>query len=196
MLKRVSALTPGLLVVALIVFGCATEPAGSEWVTLIDGASGLDNFNRLGNANWRAQDGAIAADRGNGFLVTKRSYENFQIVAEFWADDSANSGILVRMQHPASPEPTNSYEANIFDKRPDPAYGTGAIVDFAKVSPMPKAANRWNVMEITANGAQLIVVFNGQQTVNIRDGSFARGPFALQSAGGTIRFRKVQVRPL
>jgi hypothetical protein len=51
-------------------------------------------------------------------------------------------------------------------------------------------------MEITANGPQLVVVFNGQQTVNIRDGSFLRGPFALQSAGGTIRFRKVQVRPL
>ena len=38
--------------------------------------------------------------------------------------------------------PFNSYEVNIFDKRPDPDYGTGAIVNFAKVSPMPKAAGK------------------------------------------------------
>jgi hypothetical protein len=27
---------------------------------------------------------------------------------------------------------------NIWDTRPDPSYGTGAIVDVAKVDPMPK----------------------------------------------------------
>jgi hypothetical protein len=36
------------------------------------------------------------------------------------------------------------HEVNIFDRRPDPTYGTGAIVDVAKVSPMPKAGGQWN----------------------------------------------------
>lgn len=44
-----------------------------------------------------------------------------------------------------------------YDKRPDPDYGTGAIVNVAKVSPMPKAGGRWNIMEITAKGPHLIV---------------------------------------
>jgi len=84
---------------------------------------------------------------------------------------------------------------NIFDKRPDPTYGTGAIVDFAKVAqPAPKAANRWNTFEITARGDRLVVLLNGQQTVDVRNGKFASGPIALQSAAGTIRFRKVQIR--
>jgi len=42
------------------------------WITLIDGAKGLENWNRVGDANWRAEDGAIVADKGKGgFLVSK-----------------------------------------------------------------------------------------------------------------------------
>jgi len=35
----------------------------------------------------------------------------------------------------------NAYEVNIFDKRPDPAYGTGAIVNVSKPSAFLKAAD-------------------------------------------------------
>ena len=96
----------------------------------------------------------------------------------------------------------NSYEVNIYDKRPDPLYGTGAIVDIAKVSPMPKAAGKWNVYEITAKGSRLTVVLNGVQTVDVENSKFASGPFALQYApgvvkdAGVIKFRKVQIKSL
>jgi len=91
---------------------------------------------------------------------------------------------------------------NIYDQRPEPKYGTGAIVDFAAVSPMPKAGGKWNTYLITAKGSQLTVVLNGQQTVNITDSKFAQGPFALQygmngkEPGGAIKWRKVEIRPL
>jgi len=45
-------------------------------------------------------------------------------------------------------------------------------------------------------------VFNGVKTVDIQDGKFAQGPFALQfgnhgkEPGGAIKWRKVQVKPL
>ena len=63
-------------------------------------------------------------------------------------------------------------------ERPDPLYGTGAIVDVAKVFPMPKAGGKWNTNEITAKGAQVTVVFNGVKTVDNQDTRFAEGPFA------------------
>ena len=92
---------------------------------------------------------------------------------------------------------------NILDQRPEPSYGTGAIVNFAKLSPMPKAGGKWNIYEITAKGPQLTVVLNGVQTVNIRNSQFAQGPVALQygsgpkdAPGGVIKWRKVQIRPL
>jgi phosphoribosylpyrophosphate synthetase len=45
---------------------------------------------------------------------------------------------------------------NIFDTRPDPSYGTGAIVYFAEVNPMPKAANKWNTYEIDGQTPVLV----------------------------------------
>lgn len=41
----------------------------------------------------------------------------------------------------------NGYEVNIFDRRPEPQYGTGAIVGVASVDPMPTASGRWNTYE-------------------------------------------------
>jgi hypothetical protein len=88
------------------------------------------------------------------------------------------------------------YEVNIFDKRPDPSYGTGAIVDVAKVNPMPKAADKWNTYEITAKGPKLTVILNGEKTVDVEDTKHATGPIALQYGSGVVKFRKVQIKPL
>jgi hypothetical protein len=44
---------------------------------------------------------------------------------------------------------------NIYDKRPDPTYGTGAIVNVAKASPMLKASGQWNILEITLKARNL-----------------------------------------
>ena len=69
------------------------------------------------------------------------------------------------------------YEVNIFDERKDPTYGTGAIVNFAEVNPMPKAGGKWNTFEITAKGRQITVMLNGQKTVDLHNGMFEEGPF-------------------
>ena len=66
----------------------------------------------------------------------------------------------------------------------------------AKVAPMPKAGGKWNTYDIKLKGDRLVVELNGQQTVDVRDSKFARGPIALQYGAGAVKFRKVQVRPL
>ena len=156
----------------------------------------FDGFDRIGTANWRVEGGALVADRGNGLLVTKRAYGDFQLHAEFWVDTATNSGIFIRCTDPKKIDAKLCYEVNIFDKRPDPTYGTGAIVDVAKVVPMPKAAGKWNTFEITAQGDHLVVVFNGQKTVDVTDSRLANGAVALQYGSGVIKFRKVQIRSL
>jgi hypothetical protein len=189
---------------ALALAGCGALSGGPGWVTLIDGEQGLDNWNRIGDANWRAEDGAIVADKGKGgFLVSKNSYKDFQVRAEFWADHNTNSGVFLRCGDPKAVTATNAYEVNIYDERPEPVYGTGGIVNVAKVSPMPKAGGKWNVYEITAKGSQLTVVLNGVQTANVQDSQHAQGPIALQfgnvandAPGGAIKWRKVQIKPL
>ena len=173
--------------------------ANNDWVTLIDGTDGMENFNILGNANWSAQMSAIQATEGSGasFLVTKRDYGDFAMRVEFWASDNANSGIFLRCQEPTNINDRNCYEANIFDQRPDPAYGTGGIVHIATVDePRPKAGDRWNVYKMTLRGDHLLVELNGKTTVDVRDSQFSSGPFALQWGRGVLRFRKVEVMEL
>ena len=206
-MKRSSVITAGLLVIAFGVFGCAYMPGSQSdagWVVLIDGTAGLENFNPIGDANWRAENGAIVADKGKGgYLVSKNSYKDFQVRAEFWADTTTNSGVFIRCTDPNKVTATNAYEVNVYDLRPEPEYGTGAIVNVAKVAPMPKAGGKWNTYEITAKGSQLTVVLNGVQTVSVQDSKYPQGPFALQfgngpkdAPGGVIKWRKVQIKSL
>ena len=207
-MKIVSFRSVALLVTAaaITIAGCSNMPSSSGWTTLVDGAKGMENFTAIGDANWRAEDGAIVADKAKvaSYLVSKESYKDFQIRAEFWADHHTNSGIFIRLSNTVEVTAANSYEVNIFDQRPDPLYGTGAIVDIAKVAqPMPKAGGKWNTFLITAKGPRMIVEFNGVQTVNVEHGKFASAPFAPQfgngvtdAPGGATKWRKVETRAL
>ena len=159
----------------------------------------LEGWTPVGDANWRVERGILTADRGAiSFLVSRDRYRDFELRAEFWVSPDANSGIFLRCQDPAAITADNAYEVNIFDRRPDPTYGTGAIVNVAPVAaPMPQAGGRWNLMAIRAQGDRFNVVLNGRTTVAAaRDGRHREGPVALQYGAGTVRFRRVELRPL
>jgi len=199
-MKRVSTLAAGLMVgVAVLHYAGLAMAEGDGWVTLFD-ANTKGDWIEVGKADWSTKDGVLIADRLDGkdlaYLVTRTSYKDFQIRAEFWTDEEANSGIFIRCDQPDKIDSKICYEVNIYDKRPDPSYGTGAIVDVAKVDPMPKAAGKWNTYEITAQGPHLTVVLNGQKTADVQDSKHLGGPLALQYGSGVVKFRKVQIKPL
>jgi hypothetical protein len=193
-MQRRSLIALGLLGVAL---PAAAFAKSARWRTLFDGRS-LDGWTLLGDANWSLKDGAAQADNGKtGFLVSNETFGDVEIRAEVWASDDANSGIFIRCTNPLKIGTASGYEMNIYDQRPEPAYGTGAIVGVAKVSPMPKAGGRWNVMEISAKGDRFTVIFNGHRTVDdVQNADFAHGRIALQYGLGVVKFRKVQVREI
>lgn len=180
----------------LTVGGIANAQNADGFTDLIDGVS-LNGWNIIGSANWVIGNGIVEGNKPNGFLVSTKTYKNFIIKAEFYAESNTNSGIFIRCQDPNKVSAANSYEINIWDTRPEQAYATGAIVDIAKVDPVPKAGGRWNTMEIIANGPNFKVMMNGVVTVaNGQDSKFTEGPIALQSAGGVIKFRKLQIKSL
>ena|SRR5581483_1761428 len=205
-MKRLS--TIAALALGLAALSYAPQASSeSGWITLFDGKS-LDGFTKTGDANWRVEDGTIVADKGNGFLVTRNDYKDYEIRTEFWVEPDSNSGIFIRCADPNKIGADNCYEVNIWDARPDPSYGTGAIVNVAKVDPMPKAGGKWNTYEITAKGSTLTVVLNGQKTVAAQDSKLPNGHIALQHGlgnkdangvandKGVVKFRKVEIRPL
>jgi hypothetical protein len=198
-------MSSGLLVIGLAISGCAQQPStlsGEGWVTLLDGAAGLENWDRAGDADWRVVDGLVQAESGKGFLVSKQSYGDFQLRLEFWASHDVNSGVYIRCADPKKVAVTSCYEVNIYDQAPGkggttPAFSTGSIVRYAKVAPIYKAGGKWNTYEITAKGPHLTVKLNGVQTVELNNKKYKNGPIALQRSGkGVVKFRKVQIKPL
>ncbi len=191
----------GLLVMQALILVPVVQAADAPWTVLLDGESGLQNFNSVGEGNWAVADGSIAAtgsvSGSIAFLVTPQAYGDFVLQVEFYASDDANSGIFLRCQDPTTITDRNCYEANIFDQRPDLTYSTGGIVHIGPVAePYHKAGGKWNTYEITLQGSRLLVVLNGVTTVDVVDTQFASGVIALQWGRGTIRFRKVQIQSL
>ena len=84
----------------------------------LDGGN-LDHWQGDGNANFAIDDGSIVAkDRKDAkttaFLISKDEYKDFQIYAEFWVSNDANSGIFIRCEDP-KPGPRPATSARVFD---------------------------------------------------------------------------------
>src|SRR5687767_6382351 len=112
-MSRRITMTMGVLFAGISMFALAQQATGAAaggMTVLLDGTEqSLKNFEQAGNANWRVGPGeqnggsTIYADLGNGFLVTKESYDNFRIRAEVYVDAAHNSGIFIRCVDPEEP---------------------------------------------------------------------------------------------
>jgi hypothetical protein len=200
------------LACAFLFSGCAKDsqkvaPKQQEYTTLIDGAKGIENWRILGDANWHAdaKEGAIIADKskskGGHFLISPKSYENFELKVEFYAEAKTNSGVFIRCSDATKVNQDTCFEINIWDTRPGAEYATASIVELAAV-PVPikfKAGGKWNTFEIKAQGDDIKVYFNGELSAHGKSKKFKSGPIALQYAvpsGGVIKWRKVEIKPL
>ena len=152
MINRRKILIGGALGANALVAARTVMAQSAGWTTLFDGKS-LDGWTKTGDPNITLADGVVQADKGNGHLVWKDQYGDFELRAEIWINADANSGIFVRFPNKEKPSSKEGYEFNIFDARPDPSYGTGAIVDTAKAATIVKAGGKWTVMEITCKGS-------------------------------------------
>jgi 3-keto-disaccharide hydrolase len=179
-----------------------TASAQGAWITLFDGKN-LDQWEGDGTATFKIEDGSvIAVDKKDpkavaAYLISKQSFKDFEIRAEFWVSDDANSGIFIRNTNRKDISSKNGYEVNVFDQRPDPSMGTGGIVPFAKTLVPIKAGGKWNTYEIVAKGPKFWATLNGTKTVDgAENADHKEGPIALQFGVGTVKFRKIQIKPL
>ena len=200
-MKRLSILAAGLLMgAAAVQFSSVASGQSDGWVTLVDDKK-MGDWTEVGKANWAMKDGALVADKiteGKDPVLSRQQdpVQGFPDQGRVLGRRRCQQRHLHSLRPSAKIDAKICYEVNIFDKRPDPTYGTGAIVDVAKVDPMPKAGGKWNTYEITAKGPHLVVVLNGQKTVDVQDSKHASGPFALQYGSGVIKWRKVQIKEL
>lgn len=193
-----------ILTAVLTLGGCASMTPEQGWTTLIDGANGMDNFTISGaTANWRGEGGAILADKivsgtGASVLITKKDYRDLEIYAEFWSEDTTNSGIYLRAPDPKMVNTASgAFEVQIWDRNPAQHYATGSLVNVASVNGKYVAVGRWNTYEVYAKGNEITVKLNGVVTTSTSYAKTHTGRIGLQfNAGGAIKFRKLLVREL
>jgi 3-keto-disaccharide hydrolase len=145
-----------------------------------------------GGSHWQVADGLlVACGEPAGYLTSDRSYRNFVLSIEFRCGADTNSGVFVR-----SPQESGGYEVQIWRQQPA-GFNTGAIVGTAKTArDYTFKADQWNRYEITADGDHLVVVLNGETTLDIHDAKFTEGNLRLQYQQFPIAFRNIKIRSL
>lgn len=171
-------------------------------VELVDGKS-LDAWtvqHKDKPSGWTVEDGAITNSKGANNLVSKQTFKDFRIQAEYKLAEGSNSGIYLR----------GRYELQVLDDTGKPPEQHGHMSIYAWTAPKvnaSKPAGEWQAMEATLVGNRVTVTLNGQRVHDnvaiqaITGGALDAketepGPIMLQGDHGKVWYRKVTVTPI
>ena len=148
---------------------------------------------------WSVADNLLVATPPCVDLISERSFEDFRLHVEFKYPEGSNSGLYLR----------GRYELQIQDdmgKTLDPLR-IGAVYGFlTPTANAARAANEWQVYDITLIGRRITVVLNGRTIVRdqvvpgITGGALDSneglpGPLMLQGDHDQISFRQITLTP-
>lgn len=202
----------------------AEKSAG--WQLLFDGntMSQWRNFkkNTL-NPQWQIEDGAMKLSAKNGGdIVTKISYQHFELQLDWKIAAGGNSGIFVRVNETGNTIYAQAPEIQILDneRHPDnklPSHLAGSLYDMIAAPPTAhQSAGQWNKVKIRLEHDQLTVWQNNVQTAAILINSpqwqqlLAKSKFAnwpgfaatqqghigLQDHGDVVWFKNIKIKEL
>jgi hypothetical protein len=171
-----------------------------RWVQLFNGKDlkGWKVF-PAGEGNWRVQGDAITCSGPNTHLFSERGdYENFHFRVEAKINARGNSGQFFRTAFVRGTLGNQGYEAQIALPGGDPRYFTGSLYGKVQIREIFHDPDEWFTQEVVAIGDHIVIKVNGKTVVDVRDGSFKKGHFALQhnNVNTSVYFRKVEVKEL
>ena len=148
---------------------------------------------------WSVVDNLLVATPPCVDLISEQSFEDFRLHVEFKYPEGSNSGVYLR----------GRYEVQIQDdigKALDPLRIGGVYGYLTPTANAARAANEWQVYDITLIGRHITVVLNGKTIVDnlevpgITGGALdgnegLPGPLMLQGDHGPISFRQISLTP-
>jgi hypothetical protein len=183
---------------ALLEMRLSDDLLDMGWIQLFDGQSLLGWVND-GDANWNVIDGQLVADSGErGLLRTTSQFADYELMVEFLADPTTNSGVFLRCSEETIVPGENCYELNIAP--PENPFPTGSLVDMEKVDNEALQSveySQWHTFHALVDGGHIQIWFDGIPILDRNDESeIQRGTIGLQFRDGPIRFRNVRLRPI
>jgi hypothetical protein len=172
------------------------------------------------DAVWSVEDGILVCKgKPLGYLHTLSDYTSFALVVEWrWAPgtEPGNSGVLMRINGTPRTIP-RAYEAQLKSGDAGDVYGfwgmgltgdsarkreehghvlLGEMVGFAKIEGNENPPGEWNRYEIRLAGPNIVIRVNGKKVNEAGGAEVVAGAIGLQSEGGEIHFRKVELTPI
>jgi hypothetical protein len=151
--------------------------------------------------NWAVADEVMSsAEKQGNNLVSKATFKDFKIEAEYAIAAGSNGGIYVR----------GRYELQLLDDAGQPLTPQSHMAIYGRTPPAmmaSKPAGEWQKMEAIVVGNRVTVILNGQKVQDnaviegITGGALDAnetepGPIMLQGDHGKVSFRKVVVTPI
>ena len=209
----------------ILVFLSVSPASAAEPVQLFNGKN-LDGWScYLADKDvkccdvWSVKDGLLCCKgKPMGYLHTKKKYENLKLVVEWrWPEGEkpTNSGVLMRITGEPKALP-KCIEAQLMHGNAGDFYGfqgckidgaadrkiekesemCGKLTGVKKMCGAEKPAGEWNRYEIVLDGGKLSAKVNGKLVNEATDCDQVAGFIGLQSEGGPIQFRKVELTPI
>jgi len=186
--------------------------ADTEWLALFDGTN-LDAWDADSSSppdEWELKDGILSTKKtGGGWLQTRKTFKNFELLVEFRMSAGANSGIFLRAE--GSTPHVDGLEVQLLDDDafPDGAKTSSCGALMLECAPRERAslkAGEWQVIRIKCVGNKIAVKLNDKLIVNEdlslnperaeahpgRDS--VAGRIGLQNRGERVDFRKIEVK--
>jgi hypothetical protein len=211
-------LTRRTLLAATPLLGLRAQAPEPGFTPLFDGRT-LNGWRLAGGRGpgYIVKDGAIVCPAdGGGNLFTAREYANFVLRLEWRLWEGGNNGIGIRTPFGGHGS-TQGMEIQVLDdesakyKALRPNQFTGSIYDvFPARRGFVKRDGVWNTYEITADGAHVKVVLNGETVVDadlasVTDPAVLKkhpglrrpsGCIGLLGHGTHVEFRNIRIREL
>ncbi|MCH7563727.1 MAG: DUF1080 domain-containing protein [Gemmatimonadetes bacterium] len=188
---------PVMLAVAAAVLH-APLVAQSGPVALFNGTD-LTGWRVHGTELWYVENGELVCESGPdaayGYLVTDRTYRDFDLTLEFLQEADGNSGVFFRSSiegvrisgWQAEVAPPGLHTGGIYE-----SYGRGWLIQPDPAKDGVLRMGEWNTMRLRVVGAEVTTWLNGVEMVSLSDELIgqAEGSIALQiHDGGGIRVR-------
>ena len=203
-----------------------SEETAQGWQLLFNGTdmSQWRNFKKADLSDqWQIEDGAMKLTAGGGGdILTKKQYQNFELLLDWKIAEVGNSGIFVLVDETGNTIYAHAPEIQILDNERHSdnkldTHRSGSLYDMIASPPSShKKAGEWNTVKIRLQNKQLTIWQNEVQTAQVTldspqwqtllaaskfakwDG-FAKantGHIGLQDHGDQVWFKNIKIKEL